>query len=67
MKDVIVINRDEASKACAEAIHEFFQNVKAPEDDMFHAMKMMELTVFSAMVVSKLFEDQKLKWEKDHE
>lgn len=34
---------------------------------MFHAMKMMELTVFSAMVVSKLFEDQKLKWEKDHE
>lgn len=24
MKDVIVINRDEASKACAEAIHEFF-------------------------------------------
>ena len=27
------------------------------------AVKMMELTIFSAMVVSNLFEDQRLKWE----
>lgn len=56
---VIVINIDDASRTCAKAIHEFFQNFKAPEDDgMSYAMKMMELTMFSAMVVSNLFEEE---------
>lgn len=59
MKDVITINNDDASRACAKAIHEFFQNLKESEyGEEFYAMKMMELTVFSAMVVSNLFKDE---------
>lgn len=58
MTDVIAINRDKASKACAGAIYEFSQNLKAlGYDSDFYAMKMMELSVFSAMVVSNLFKD----------
>ena len=58
-RDVILINSDDASRACAKAIHEFFQNFEDREDNSgFYAMKMMELTIFSAMVVSKLFEEE---------
>lgn len=59
MKDVITINKDDASRACAKAIHEFFQNLNDSEyDEEFCAMTMMELSLFSAMVVSKLFEEE---------
>ena len=59
MKDVITINSDDASRACAKAIYEFSQNLKAQGyDSDFYAMKMMELAVFSAMVVSNLFKDE---------
>lgn len=59
MKDVILINRDDASRACAKAIHEMFEHLNFPEDQQeFSAMKMMELTVFSAMIVSKLFDEE---------
>lgn len=54
MKDVITINRDDASRACAKAI----KDMQIPENDVeFYAVKLMELTVFSSMVVSNLFKD----------
>jgi hypothetical protein len=58
-QDAILINRDDASRACSKAVHEFFQAMKDQEfDEMACAMKMMELTLFSAMVVSKLFSEE---------
>lgn len=64
MRDVIVINRDDASRACAKAINDLTNKLKTEKFEAdFIAMRMMELTVFSAMIVSALFEDQKLKWE----
>ena len=54
MKDVIVINREDATRACAKAI----QDMQIPEDNVeFYAVRLMEFTMFSAMVVSNLFKD----------
>lgn len=59
MKDVIVINRDEASKACAEAVEEMLEHLNIPEDNPgTYALKLMELTILSAMIVSNLFEEE---------
>ncbi len=71
-REVITINREEASRACAIAISEFIDKLKSSDDDAefrteVYAMKMMEFTVFSAMVVSILFEDLKLKREGKNE
>ena len=54
MKDVITINRDDASRACAKAI----KDLQIPDNDVeFYVLKLMELSVFGAMVVSNLFKD----------
>ncbi len=59
MNDVIVINRDDASRACAKAVREMLDHLDVPEEHKeFHAIKIMELTVFSAMIVSKLFDEE---------
>ena len=71
MTDVIVINREDASRACAKAINEYCDKLENSENSAevsteFYAMKMMECAVFSAMVVSKLFDEEEnndnIKW-----
>ena len=63
MKEVITINRDDAYRACADAIMEFADQLRNSKDHAefnidFYAMKMMEMSAFSAMVISKLFEEE---------
>lgn len=55
MSNVVVINRDELSEKCSEAIHIFLD-----EDKVSGSVSVLTMTLvmFSALLVSRVFEDE---------
>lgn len=58
MSEVVVINRHELSDKCAEAIHVFLDADKTSGSE---AVLTMTLAMFSALLVSRIFDDEEGK------